>query len=144
MTDIEIAKTELYEENLTLAIVKNGAVLYSTKSHRISGFLDAIDKCGENLEAASLADRVVGKAVALLCACAKIREVYAEVLSRKAMAVFKQNNIKVHWQELVDNILDAGKAGTCPFEKAAAEISEPKNAYKTFKGLRENLKACKP
>jgi hypothetical protein len=75
MTDLEIAKTELYDENLTLAIVKNGAVLYSTKSHRISGFLDAIEKRGENLQGASLADRVAGKAVALLCAQAKIKEV---------------------------------------------------------------------
>jgi hypothetical protein len=144
MTDLEIAKTELYEEKLTLAIVKNGTVLFSTKSHRISGFLDAIDKCGENLRGSSLADRVVGKAVALLCAHAKIKEVYAVVLSRKAMAVFKQNEIGVHCKELVDNILDVGKDGMCPFEKAAAEISDPEYAYQTFKGLQGNPKTCKP
>ncbi len=144
MTDLEIAKTELYEENLTLAIVKNGTVIYSAKSHRISGFLDAIDKCKDKLEGASLADRVAGKAIALLCAYAKIKEVYAAVLSRKAMAIFKQNKIACHWNKLVDNVLDASKTGMCPFEKAAADISDPQKAYKTFKGLRENLKACKP
>ncbi len=53
MTDIEIAKSELYEENLTLAIVKNGSLLYSTKSHKISGFLDAIEKYGQTLQDAS-------------------------------------------------------------------------------------------
>ena len=143
MTDLEIAKSELHEENLTLAIVKDGALLYSTKSHRISGFLDAIEKCGESLQGASLADRVAGKAIALLCAYAKIKEVYAAVLSRKAQAIFKQNKISFHWNELVDNVLDVTKTGMCPFEKAAAEISDPEKAYKTFKGLRENLKACK-
>jgi hypothetical protein len=143
MTDLEIAKSELYEENLTLAIVKNGALIYSTKSHRISGFLDAIEKCGENLQGASIADRVVGKAIAFLCAFAKIKEVYAAVLSRKAQVIFKQNKIAYHWTELVDNVLDAAKTGMCPFEKAAAEISEPEKAYKTFLSLRENLKACK-
>ena len=144
MTDLEIAKTELYEENLTLAIVKDGAVLYSTKSHQINGLLEAIEKCGSKLEGASLADRVTGKAFALLCAYAKIKEVYAAVLSRKAQAVFKQNKIGYHWNELVDNVLDASKKGMCPFEKAAAEISDPEKAYKTFKGQRENLRACKP
>ena len=144
MTDLDIAKTELYEENLTLAIVKNGVLLYSTKSHRISGFLDAIEKCGENLQEASLADRVAGKAIALLCVYAKIKEVYSAVLSRKAQAIFKQNKIVFHWNELVDNVLDPTKTGMCPFEKAAAEISDPEKAYKTFKGLQENLKACKP
>ena len=144
MTDLEIAKNELYEENLTLAIVKNGEVLYSTKSHRISGFLDAIDKCGTKLEGAFLADRVAGKAIALLCVYAKIKEVYASVLSRQAQVIFKQNKISAHWNELVENVLDSSKTGMCPFEKAAAEISDPQKAYKTFKKLLENLKACKP
>ena len=144
MTDLEIAKTELYEENLTLAIIKNGSLLYSTKSHRISGFMEAIEKCKENLIGASLADRVVGKAVALLCVYAKVKEVYAAVLSRKAHEILKKNNISCHWNQLVDNVLDPNKTGICPFEKAAAEISEPQKAYKTFKGMLENFKTTKP
>lgn len=143
MTDLDIAKNELYEENLTLAIVKNSKVLYATKNNRISGFLDAIEKLGSQLEGASLADRVAGKAIALLCVYAKIREVYAAVLSRKAQAVLKQHKITFYWNELVDNVLDATKTGVCPFEKAAANVSNPQEAYKTFRALRENLKTCK-
>jgi len=143
MTDLEIAKSELYEENLTLAIVKNGEVLFETKSNRISGFLDAIEKCGSKLKGASLADRVVGKAIALLCAYAKIKEVYAEVISRKAQGVLKTNNINFHWNELVENVLDMDKKGMCPFEKTAADLSDPEKAYITFRDLREKLKSCK-
>ena len=143
MTDLEIAKTELYEENLTLAIVKDGSLLYSTKSHRISGFLDAIDKCGESLKGASLADRVAGKAIALLCAYTEMSEVYAAVMSRKALQIFKQNKITCHWQTLVDNVLDQTRAAMCPFEKAAAEIQEPKKAFHTFKIMLESHKPAK-
>ena len=143
MTDLEIAKSELYEENLTLAIVKNGEVLYETKSHRISGFLDAIEKCGSKLKGASLADRVVGKAIALLCVHAKIKEVYAEVLSRKAQSVLETNNINSHWNELVENVLDADKKGMCPFEKTAVDLSDPEKAFMMFSALREKLKSCK-
>ena len=143
MTDLDIAKTELYEEQLTLAIVKNGTVLFQAKSHRITGFLDAIEKYGSELEGSSLADRVVGKAIALLCVYAKIREVYASVLSRKAYAVLKQNKISVQWKELVDNVLNVNKNDMCPFEKAATEITDPEKAYNSFKRVRENLKSCK-
>ncbi len=142
MTDLEIAKTELHTENLTLAIVKDGRLLYITKSHRISGFLDAIEKYGENLHGASLADRVAGKAIALLCAYAGIKEIYATVLSRKAMAVLKQNRIVFQWGQLVENVLDAQKAGVCPFEKAADSISDPEEAYRVFKGILSDLKKC--
>jgi len=142
MTDLEIAKNELCEENLTLAIVKNGELLYSTKSHRISGFLDAIGQCGDKLEGASVADKVAGKALALLCAYAKVKEVYAAVMSRQAVSVFKKAKINSHWNELVDNILDSNKTGMCPFEKAAANISDPGKVYSTFSSLRQKLKDC--
>ncbi len=143
MSDLEIAKTELLEEDLTLAIVKDGAVLYSSKSRRISGFLEAIEQCGENLNGASVADRVMGKAVALLSAYAGVKAVYAAVLSRKAMAVLKKNGVDMHWKELVENVLNEEKTGTCPLERAAAEIQNPQEAYRILRALRESLQSRK-
>lgn len=143
MNDLEIAKTQLHRKELTLAIVKNGGVLFETHSHRISGFLGAIEKFGAILEGAAVADRVAGKAIALLCVYAKISDVYAEVLSEKAKAVFEENGIRHEWKALVKNVLDLNKSGVCPFEKAAADISDPEKSYRAFKALQESLKACK-
>jgi hypothetical protein len=143
MSDVNTAKSRLYGENLTLVVVKRGEVLFETGSHRISGFLGAIEQLSVRLAGASVADRVAGKAVALLCVYAGISEVYAEVLSRKAQAVFEENGIACEWKELVDNILDLNRSGVCPFEKAAAEISDPEKAYAAFKALQQSFKACK-
>lgn len=143
MQDVEIAKKQLYDKQLTLAIVKIGQVLFTTDSHRISGFIRAIDTLGLELNGASVADRVAGKALALLCVYAKIDEVYAEVLSQKAKALFEQYRIACQWRELVDNVLDTNKAEVCPFEKAAANISEPENSYAAFKALLEKMRPCK-
>jgi hypothetical protein len=143
MQDWEIAKKTLYDEDLTLAIVKNGQVLFQTDAHRISGFLRAIDQFGAELKGASVADRVAGKALALLCVYARISRVYAEVLSRKAQAVFEENNVDFEWKEVVDNVLDQTKTGVCPFEKVAADIANPKDAYGAFKALLEKMKRCK-
>jgi threonine dehydrogenase-like Zn-dependent dehydrogenase len=143
MSDLDIAKSKLYEEELTLTIVKNSEVLFETRSHRISGFLGAIEKLGDVLEGAAVADRVAGKAIALLCVYAKISTVYAEVLSEKAKAVFEENGIRHEWKELVKNVLDLNKSGVCPFEKLATDMSDPKDAYKAFKALQESLQAYK-
>jgi hypothetical protein len=143
MNDLDTAKSRLFEGNLTLVIVKNSEVLFETGSHRISGFLGAIEQLGDRLEGASVADRVVGKAIALLCVYAKISEVYAEVLSRQAKAVFEENGIPCLWKELVDNILDLNRSGVCPFEKAAADISDPEKAYAAFKALLQSFKTGK-
>jgi predicted RNA methylase len=143
MQDLEIAKKQLYSKQLTLAIVKNNKVLFQTDSHRISGFIHAIDTLGMQLNGASVADRVAGKALALLCVYSGIREVYAEVLSEKAQALFKENEIACQWEQLVENVLDLSKTGVCPFEKTAAEISKPQDSYPAFKALLEKMKPCK-
>jgi hypothetical protein len=143
MTDLDIAKRRLHEENLTLVVVKNGEVLFDTGSHLISGFVSAIEKLDAKLQGATVADRVAGKAVALLCVYAGIRNVYAGVVSRKAKAVFEKHGIQCEWKELVDNILDLNRSSVCPFEKAAADISDPEQAYAVFKALLKSFKACK-
>jgi len=141
MSDLDIARTRLFEEELTLSIVKNGKILFETNTHTISGFLRAIDKLGATLEDASVADRVVGKAIALLCVYARINEVYAEVLSRNAKTVFEKNKISYKWKVIVENILDLNRCGICLFEKAATGISNPEKAYAVFKELLESFKS---
>ena len=140
MNDLETARNNLHRKKLTLAIVKNGETLFETRSHRISGFLNAVKNLGDQLVGASLADKVAGKAVALLCVYAGVSAVYAETLSNKAKAVLEKNGIRTIWKELVDNILDLNRSDVCPFEKTAEEISNPKDAYKAFKALQESLK----
>jgi len=143
MNDLDIAHRHLHRNGLTLTIVKEGAVLFETGSHRISGFLGAIEQLGDRLEGASVADRVVGKAIALLCIYAGISEVYAEVLSRKAKSVFEENGVPCEWSRLVDTILDFNRSGVCPFEKAAEDLFDPERAYVTFKELLESFMSGK-
>jgi hypothetical protein len=142
MQDLDLAKKQLYDKELTLVIAKSGQVLFETDAHRISGFLHAIDTLGPQLKGASVADKVAGKALALLCVYAGIREVYAEVLSKKAQALFDENHVSYAWGQMVENVLDLNKTGVCPFEKAAAAISDPKDSYGAFKSLLAKMKPC--
>lgn len=143
MNDLETAKTQLIQNHLTLIFIKNNNILFKTKSHRISGFLTAIQELGRKLEDASVADKVVGRAVALLCAYARIKAIYAETLSMKAVDVLEKAGVTYEWKGIVDTILDTNKNDVCPFEKTAAQISSPKDAYEKFKDLQNRLKTCK-
>jgi hypothetical protein len=139
--DLTLAKKRLLKEkSLTLAIAKNGEIILESSSHGISGFLEAVEKLGDMLNGASVADKVVGKAIALLCVYAKVRMVYAATLSKEAKKFFEKYGVYHEWEELVENILDFNKAGVCPFEKLATEISNPNKAYKRLKALQNFLK----
>ncbi len=104
--------------------------------------MGAIEKLGSSLKGASLADRVAGKAVALLCVYAGISAVYAEVLSKKAKIVFETHGIRHEWKQIVDNVLDLDRSDVCPFEKAAEKITDPTEVFQTFRALQETLR-CK-
>ena len=143
MNDLETAKTQLIQNHLTLIFIKNNNILFKTKSHRIFGFLTAIQELDRKLENASVADKVVGRAVALLCAYARIKAIYAETLSMKAVDVLEKAGVTYEWKGIVDTILDTNKNDVCPFEKTAAQISSPKDAYEKFKDLQNRLKTCK-
>ncbi|MDI6691223.1 MAG: DUF1893 domain-containing protein [Candidatus Bathyarchaeota archaeon] len=139
--DLTIAKNRLLKaKSLTLTIAKNREVIFEASSHGISGFLEAVEKLRDELKGASVADKVVGKAIALLCVYTSVKMVYAITLSKEAKAFFEKNGVYHEWDELVENILDFKKAEICPFEKLATKISNPKEAYKRLKALQNSLK----
>jgi hypothetical protein len=142
MEDLEIAKKRLREKKLSLSIVKDKKSIFETASHGISGFLKAIEKAGNTLENASVADTVAGKAVALLSVYSKINAIYAVTLSKKAKGVLETNNIHHEWGNLTENILNTEKSGACPFEKSVEKISNPAKAYQTLKELHNSLSRC--
>jgi hypothetical protein len=140
LEDLRIAKRHLMEGGLTLSIVKDGCVLFETSSHGISGLLRAIQELDERLKGASVADTVVGRAIALLCFYAGVEGVYGSVMSRAAKELFEENGVHAEWEELIGSVLDECKSATCPFERLAAGISDPEEAYIKLKALHDSLK----
>jgi hypothetical protein len=143
MQDLETARRRLHEKRLTLSIVKEGEIVFEAGSRGISGLLGAIENFGDKLRGASVADKVVGRAVALLCVYAGVEAVYASILSGRARALLEENSIRVEWDTLVESVLDTDKVAACPFEELAAEIADPEEAYRRLKALQKSLRKCR-
>ncbi|RJS90916.1 DUF1893 domain-containing protein [Candidatus Bathyarchaeota archaeon] len=143
MTDLERAKRILKEEDKSLVIVKNGRIIFCSESPGIKGILEAIEKLGERLSGASAADRIVGKAAALLLAYSQIVKVYAITLSRSGLYTLRKNSIPVEYDYLVPEILDKNKKDICPFEKFTSDIESPSLAFVKLKAYMENLQKSK-
>lgn len=139
-TDLEIAKDELHRKSLTLVIVKDFKVLFEDKAHGVSAFLEALETLKDGMKGASVADKVVGKAIALLCVYARVKAVYTPTLSLNAKNVLEKYGIYFEWDSLVEKILDSFGESVCPFEKAVIETDSPKEAYEKVKVLLEAFK----
>lgn len=133
MKDLETAKRRLSERHLTLCVVKEGDVIFEANTHGVSGFMEAVEEFKDGLDGASIADRVVGKAIALLCVYVNARAVYAATISKAAKVLLEGNSVYLEWDSLVENILRADKSRTCPFEQLVDRITDPDDAYKKLK-----------
>ncbi len=129
MTDLELAKRNLAGH--TICLCKDGKLLTSDK-RGISPMMDFIEE-GRDVAGYSVADKIVGKAAAFLFVLARIREVYAEVLSAEGKRVLDENGIPCSFSALTDKIINRKGDGMCPMETLVQEENEPKRAYALLK-----------
>jgi len=135
MNDIDLAKKELREKDLSLVIIKDGKILYSTDDYGVRGLMEAITKFSQDLAGSSVADKVVGKAAAMLCRYGGVKEIYAILISEGAVKALERSKILFEYEELVPVILNRKKNSQCPFETLTADCINEKECYEKIKGL---------
>ncbi|MDO5444718.1 MAG: DUF1893 domain-containing protein [Eubacteriales bacterium] len=123
MSNLEYAIQQFRENDLTCAIY-NGEQLCSSTERGVKPLLGFISD-GLNFSGFSAADRVVGKAAAFLYVRLGVSEVFADVMSRSAVNVFKEHGIVCTAGELTEVIVNRAKTGLCPMESAVWDISDP-------------------
>lgn len=136
MTNLENLKNLLAEENYTCVLSDGNEVVSSTQRgvKPLVGFIES----GKNFKGFSAADKVVGKAAALLYAHMSITALYASVISEGALKVCRQYGIAVEYGALTQKIINRAGDGICPMERTVADISDPETALEAIK---EKLKS---
>ena len=133
MQDLERARLKLKEKNLSLVVVKNGKVIFETETRGIKSFLGAIELFSKKLAGSSVADRIVGRAVAFLCVYVQVSAVFAVVISMEGVRVLEDNKIFYQFEKCVPNILNQKGNDICPFEKLALTFQTPEDAYRKLR-----------
>ncbi|MEM2699582.1 MAG: DUF1893 domain-containing protein [Candidatus Bathyarchaeia archaeon] len=138
--DLEMAKRVLKERGLSLVIVRDGEVIFESKFRGIIGLIRAINVLGGDLSSSSVADKVVGRAAALLLAYSRAGEVYAAIISELGLSTLNEYGIRVEYDTIVPKIMNRRGDDICPFEKISLTISSPKEAYERLKNYAESFR----
>ncbi len=115
----------------------NIRLFYKSGVRDLEGLLDNEP---ETLNGAIIADKVIGKAAAGMIVCGGVKEVYAEVLSRKALPLLEDNGIRYSYGELVDQIIIPKGDARCPLEEI---VSTAHTAEETVERLRQHFAEMK-
>ena len=119
---------------VTCAVVRGKQTMTSDR-RGIAPVVLWLEEDPDSLRGAYVADRVVGKAAALLFACAGVAGVYAEVMSQLAVSTLKLHSIPYRAGRVVDYIENRDKTGRCPMETRALTIRSPQEAFAVFREL---------
>ena len=136
--DLENCKALLEQEGLT-CVIKQGESYYQFTERGIRPFMSLLEN-ETDLTGTSCADKVVGKAAALLMQKAGIATLYAGIISEPATKVLTDAGIEYEYGTLVPRIQNRKGDGLCPMESAVMDISDADEAYAV---LREKLKTAK-
>ena len=124
--DLERAKEILAQTDSTCVLCRD-EIVYTTTPRGVAPLLiwlqSGVDTCGF-----SAADKVVGKAAALLYCLLGVRRVHGDVMSDAAVKVLRRNGIEVYWDRLTDGIRNRAGTGPCPMEAATMSIDDPDEA----------------
>ena len=126
MTDIQIAKQLLIGDN-TCVLVK-GEQRYISQKRGIAPMMGFIAQ-GVELLGFSVADKIVGKAAAMLFVKAGIRQVFAQTISAAGLKFLEDNKVKVTYEICVDVIINRKGDGMCPMEKIVLDINDFEEGY---------------
>ncbi len=127
MHDSQHALAILQEGNYTCVLCR-GDITYTATHRGIAPMLENL-RDGVDLHGFSAADKVVGKAAAMLFALAGVAAVHAQVMSESAVAVLQAHGIACSWDILIEHIINRRGDGVCPMEATVMHIDNLQEAY---------------
>lgn len=142
MADVDLARaTLLATEGATCVAVHNGETMI-TRERGVKPLLQWISE-GRSFEGWSVADKVVGKAPALLYVQLKPTAVFATALSEDARGILLENGIACGCEDLVPFIVNRVGDGQCPIDVSVTNISDPREAERAIRECARQMAASR-
>lgn len=134
MEGIIKAKEYMEKNNLKMVVINNDEIITQSTDRGIKPVYDVYINAYESLKGAFVADRITGKAAAMLLAQGGISGIYTDLVSEPAVEIFKEKGIKLQYKKRVPHILNRDMDGMCPIETISRNVG---NVHELIQGIDE-------
>lgn len=139
MDGIELAKSELIKGNYTCVIVSGEQIVMTSVERGVKPLIvfyeQYTERRGYTGAGLVLADKVIGRASALLAALCGMESIYAGVISAEAKKALDDLGIPVTFGRIVPYIKNRAGDGRCPMEELSLGVNDPYEVYLKIKKL---------
>lgn len=123
MANIDIIRI-LTEGNHSLVVENNGEVL-TFDNKGVADLYRLYKEKPEFLRGANVADKIIGKGAAALMICGGVKKVYTNIISTRALELFRPTYIDLQYGEEVPYVINRKHDGICPVEKHCLDCTTP-------------------
>ena len=109
----------------------------------VADIYDLLTQEPEFLKGALIADKVVGKGAAALMILGGIKELYTDIISTKALELFRKSDVKVDFAQEVDFIWNRDRTGGCPVETMCSEVESAEEILPLIRDFLEKIRSRK-
>ena len=129
MTKLEEVKEILHQKNASLVVAYENGEIKEYYQNQIKDIKDILKENKNALSGAVIADKVIGKVAGSILVVAGVKEIYTDVISKYAVSILEENNIKYEYKEKVEYIVNQTKTGMCPMENKYKDEKDIKKIY---------------
>lgn len=119
-------------------VVKNHDIVTTYSKPGVRDLEYLLDHDPEMLHGATIADKVIGKAAAAMVVVGGVKELFAEVMSKRAIPFLEEAGIAYTYGTLVDTIKEEGDR--CQLEKITAPATTPEETVALLRAHFEEKK----
>ena len=132
--------SRLHATGCSLVLASSAGHIVECRRRGVADLLQMLHKQPELLNGATIADKVVGKGAAALMVLGGVTRVWADVISRPALALLEASGVTVEYGKLVDNILNRRADGFCPVETLCLPCATAEECLPLIENFAASLK----
>lgn len=132
----------LHSGEYSCVIANEGKVRTFTQ-RGVADLYDLLTQEPDFLKGALIADKVVGKGAAALMISGGIKELYTDIISSKAMDLFRTSDVKVGFRQEVPFIWNRDRTGWCPVETMCSEEESAEAILPMIRDFLEKVRSKK-
>lgn len=120
--------------NLNKFIAKrNNVIFYTSNEMGLKPILSKINIDSLYFKNADIEDTIIGKAAASLLVLSNVHSIHAHTISKSGKKFINKYNIKLIYDQEVEEIRNRDNTDMCPLEKTVLNIDDPVQAKKALK-----------
>jgi hypothetical protein len=115
--------------DVSFVVIRNGKIVHSADGRGVRPVIQLLKANAELLRGATVVDKIIGKAAAMLLTLGGARHIYGELMSVSAYDYLTSRGIKAEYGRKIDIISNREGNGICPLERSVKDIDDPQEAY---------------